>query len=139
MLVLGTAGLSITLVAALNIGAVPLDSFDLTAENIYDQRSVVIPRPLGGISLRISGEKDPGFSLELGRRSAGNETIRRLKIDGLAEDKAITPGLYYFPVRGEFTVPGPFQAGDTVHVNIVNASSFGGKIKLELTGSRNRE
>jgi hypothetical protein len=84
MLVLGLAGFSITLVTALNIGAVPLGSFELTPDNVYSQeRRVVIPRPLAGISLRISGEKDPGFSLELEQRSAEG-TTRRLEIAGQA-------------------------------------------------------
>jgi hypothetical protein len=138
MLVLGLAGLSVTLVAALNIGAVPLGSFELNPDNVYGrERRVVIPRPLGHIKLRVSGERDPAFSLELERRPVGDKSAGPLVIAGLPQDKAITPGLYYVPVRGEFTVEGPFQTGDTVQINIVNASSFEGKIKLELTGSKN--
>jgi hypothetical protein len=138
MLLAGLFGLSVAVVAVLNIGAVPLKSFELTAENIYNPREVPIPRNLESVSLKVSGDRDPGFPLELERRPPGNGSIEQLAIAGLVEDNAIRPGRYYTLVRGEFTVPGPFQAGDTLYLHIVNASSFEGKIKLELTGSKDQ-
>jgi hypothetical protein len=137
MLVLGLAGISITLVAAINLGTVPLGSFTLTPDNVYSQEAgILVPRSVGHINLKISGEQSSRLSLELERRSAGGGHIDRLEIGGLVQDRDISPGLYYFPVAGEFTVAGPFQAGDAIYINTVNASSFEGKLKLELTGSK---
>jgi hypothetical protein len=111
----------------------------LDTENIRcRERRVVIPQNLQNIILKVSGEQEPGFSLELERRSAGNEHIDRLKIDKLAGDEAIKPGRYYFLARGEFPVPGPFAAGEIIYLNIVNAASFGGQLKLELIGKKGR-
>jgi hypothetical protein len=137
MLIAGLIGLSITVVAALNIGFVPLKSFELTADNIYDNREVPIPQALENIRLKVSGDRDPGFPLELERRSLGN-AIDPLVIEGLPEDTAVRPGKYYTLVRGEFIARGPLQAGDTLYIHIENASSFKGKIKLELRGSKNQ-
>ncbi|MDR0584059.1 MAG: hypothetical protein LBG57_06915 [Treponema sp.] len=140
MLAAGLAGLSVALVVALNLSAVPLGSFELRQENIYDpDRQVSIPYQMESIRLKVSGNRDPGFSLELERRTAGNENSERLIITGLSENPAIQPGQYYLLVLGEFTVPGPFRAGDTIHLHIANASSFEGKIKLELKGSKDKE
>jgi hypothetical protein len=136
MLVAGLAGLSVAVVAALNIGTVPLGSFELTSENIYDAREVPIPRKLESVTLKVSGEQEPGFLMELERRSAGNGSIERLAIEGLEESNVIKLGRYYNLVRGEFTVPGPFKAGDTLYLRFENAPSFEGKIKLELAGSK---
>jgi hypothetical protein len=138
MLIAGLLGLSITVVAALNIGVVPLKSFELTADNIYDAREVPIPQALENISLKVSGTRDPGFPLELERRPPGNGPIDPLVIEGLPEETAVKPGKYYTLTRGEFIARGPLQAGDTLYLHIVNASSFEGKLKLELTGSKNQ-
>jgi hypothetical protein len=136
MLGLGMAGLSIALVGFINLGLMPLGSFELTPENIYSQECrVTIPQDLENIILKVSGEREPGFSLELERRTAEYE-YQKLEIAGLAEDTAIKPGWYYFPVPGEFTVQGPFYTGDSVHVNIRNAASFGGHVKLQLIGKK---
>jgi hypothetical protein len=139
LLALGMAGFSIALVSVLNIGAVPLGEFNLTVENIYDERQVSLPRNLENIRLKAAGNQDPGFSLELERRPAGKETFAGLGIENLSADTAVEHGQYYRLVLGEFTVPGPFHAGDTIRINIVNAASFGGKLKLELAGSKNKE
>ncbi|MDR0637612.1 MAG: hypothetical protein LBG27_01700 [Spirochaetaceae bacterium] len=139
MLIAGLAVLSIAMVAALNIGTVPLKSFELTEDNVYDSREVAVPRNLENITLKVSGDRDPGFPLELERRGAGNGTIEQLAIEGLEADNAIRHGRYYTLVRGQFTVPGPLKAGDTLYLHFANAPSLGGKIKLELTGSKDKE
>ena len=136
MLAAGLAGLSVALVVALNLSAVPLGSFELRQENIYDpDRQVSIPYQMESISLKVSGDRRPAGSLELERHTAGNK-IGELTIEGLDADASIKPGNYYFLRHGEFTVPGPFRAGDTLYLRIKNASSFEGRMKLELTGSK---
>jgi hypothetical protein len=136
MLIAGLAGLSIAVVAALNIGAVPLGSFELTDENVYDVREVTVPRKLESATLKVSGDREPGFLIELERRSPGNGSIERLEIEGLEKSKTIELGRYYNLVRGEFTVPGPLKAGDTLYLHFENAPSFEWRLKLELTGSK---
>jgi hypothetical protein len=137
MLIAGLIGLSIAVVAALNTGAVPLKSFDLTGKNIYNPREVPIPQALESVTLKVSGDRDPGFPLELERRSPGNGDIEQLEIKKL-EAVDIRQSRYYTLVRGKYTVPGPFQAGDTLYLHIANASSFEGRIKLVLTGSKDQ-
>jgi hypothetical protein len=111
MLIAGLAGVSIALVAALNVGAVPLKSFELTTDNVYDPREVPVPRNMENITLKVSGDRDPGFSLELERRQTGNGSIDQLAIVGLSEDTAVKPGKYYRLVRGNLPCGGPRAGG----------------------------
>jgi hypothetical protein len=137
MLIVGVAGISIALVAAINIGTVPLGTFDLTQDNIYDEpRMIPVPRTLDRVTLKVSGDREPAGSLELERHTTGNKTAEALTIEGLEADGSIKPGNYYFLKHGEFTVPGSFRTGDTLYLHIKNASSFEGRVKLELTGSK---
>jgi hypothetical protein len=136
-LLAGALSLGAALAAALNAGTLPLGSFELTARNINSPREVPIPQALESVALKVSGDREPGFSLELERRSPGNRTIERLAIEGLAEDAAIRASKYYFLRRGEFTVQGPFGAGDTLRIHTANTASFvEGTIKLEFEGSK---
>jgi hypothetical protein len=138
MLIAALASLSFALAAVLNMDTLLLGSFELTGENIQSaERQVSIPQTLQSMVLKVSGEKEPGFDLELERRSAGNGAIEWLEITGLNQDEDLRSSRYYILTRGTFTVPGPFMAGDTVRLYIERSASFEGKIKLELTGSKN--
>jgi hypothetical protein len=89
-----------------------------------------------GLELRIGGDFKSNLLLELEKKT--RYLPDKLDISDMQKNKDIYPGSFYFVEQGTFAVNTTFTRNDWLLINVVNTSSFEGKIIIELIGSKTR-